>query len=887
MSGLAPPPARRQTLTEFFEGFFENDDGTTSILQLDDERLAQIEEIERTVGESAGFRVGAASTLTRHDRHLGEYRNTCILQFIKEGRQSELIIKNNRGPENDPLFFPEDREAFWKLVKIYLTWMMKQVQPRNSTDTRPRLATIANRRWSILHWARVYMTSPPTFRTLQAKTNSALYFAVNKFKVNTDRRDKPFFGRNELRYLIDHDLEKTDAFDVAESHHAVWTLALVCGVRPGAIGWSTHRRSNYLRWKDITIRRNTESPSKFDMTIEFPYMKGFQDANALERGHDADGCLRLTLRAPSNPDNILLSPTVRILAIALKRGLLAQYKNIEELLTGNHVEVMVSAEHLNDPIFLAATSGGRSLDMKRPASAAALSAYLNKRAKDAGFKSGTMYAFRRKAANNVDRAAGREALRQFMHHAPTSTVYETNYENANFDLDVTAIAMDEVMKPEQTSAQRAPILFRASLRADHATVQTRIDAYVNEHIDKTLDGHKATNERRRLKRLAWKALDAENQALQRETFTLEQLKARQAEIRGPSKLMNLIQNRFQKQKADGQDLEADELDELEDDENEDEEARLDLEELVGIDFSTHDEAEPDVEPDLSPAQSSSSSEKEASETIELGTDREFECGQVFDVPYDDVLYNFLEVMLEGDSQILSKGSSRPCQECLSDPTVPVEKKFRKYKNQSDLQRHLESNIHSPLKKWLRRVAAAQAQDGEGLARCYCGRAYAHLNKLQDHLEKVRDKGVEQDNPHFAGMTEDGWLQLNWEKSRRSVNNSRRIQAERQREREDLGRVRPQVEVLTERVPSTIVRGAYSGPQDPAATKRMQDFMQRTAHLPKLTPQSLKAKDEANGGGSVEWVTKEELRRGPSEHYKWVMESLKEMTGEPPAKKARK
>jgi hypothetical protein len=252
---------------------------------------------------------------------------------------------------------------------------------------------------------------------------------------------------------------------------------------------------------------------KFQLTIEFPYMKGFQDASAIERGHENEGYLRLTLRAPDNPDNILLSPTYRILAIALKRGVLAQYNTIEELLTGTHVEVMIKLENLNDPIFLAATPGGRSLEPKMPASAAALTAYLGKRAKDAGFKSCTMYAFRRKAANNVDRAAGRNAVKQFMHHAPGSNVYENSYENANFDLDVTAIALDEVMRPGQTAAQASPVLFRASLRANDVSVHARIDSYVSENIDKSLHGQKAKNERRRLKKLAWKALDAENQAL--------------------------------------------------------------------------------------------------------------------------------------------------------------------------------------------------------------------------------------------------------------------------------------------------------------------------------------------------------------------------------------
>lgn len=68
-------------------------------------------------------------------------------------------------------------------------------------------------------------------------------------------------------------------------------------------------------------------------------------------------------------------------------------------------------------------------------------------------------------------------------------------------------------------------------------------------------------------------------------------------------------------------------------------------------------------------------------------------------------------------------------------------------------------------------------------------------------------------------------------------------------------------------------------------------MRRTAHLPELTPEYMRAKDEANGtvGLSVEWITEEELLHGPpSEREKRAMAYLQGMADEPPAaKKARK
>jgi hypothetical protein len=49
-------------------------------------------------------------------------------------------------------------------------------------------------------------------------------------------------------------------------------MALICGVRPGAIDWSTYRQGSSLRRKDLSIKKDLKSTYGFELTIELQYM---------------------------------------------------------------------------------------------------------------------------------------------------------------------------------------------------------------------------------------------------------------------------------------------------------------------------------------------------------------------------------------------------------------------------------------------------------------------------------------------------------------------------------------------------------------------------------------------------------------------------------------
>lgn len=105
------------------------------------------------------------------------------------------------------------------------------------------------------------------------------------------------------------------------------------------------------------------------------------------------GYLRLTIKAPQNADNIPLSPAYRLLAIALKRRLLARYHSANDLLQGREVNILIADKFLNHPVFPALSAHGLKLDFTKAASAHSFTDYLKKRAEDAGFENATVYPF--------------------------------------------------------------------------------------------------------------------------------------------------------------------------------------------------------------------------------------------------------------------------------------------------------------------------------------------------------------------------------------------------------------------------------------------------------------------------------------------------------------
>ena len=76
-----------------------------------------------------------------------------------------------------------------------------------------------------------------------------------------------------------------------------------------------------------------------------------------------------------------------------------------------------------------------------------------------------MYAWRNKASTEVARAAGPDKARLFMDHSAKSKTFEENYDQAEYDLDVTAIAFseDHAAGAQIMTDDSSPTLYRATI----------------------------------------------------------------------------------------------------------------------------------------------------------------------------------------------------------------------------------------------------------------------------------------------------------------------------------------------------------------------------------------------------------------------------------------
>ncbi|KAK5729971.1 hypothetical protein LTR17_011488 [Elasticomyces elasticus] len=532
---LTPP---RRPGVNFLEStadiFYEDDDGITQMRDLTEEQEEEIDETSRVVEENKSFRTGAVTTHKRLDRHLREYRRCMMIAFARQGRKHELLTQDDNEPDNDPIFFPSNKiEQIYANFAFYITYICPRLRPRNNKDKAVKMPTLASRRWSLLHWIKMYVPDPPTYRRLQAKTNPAMYGAAKKFGIQPAKYKKTYFGRHELQYLMDIDMDLSINIEVAESHHLAWNLAFVCGIRPGAIGWSTGRLESYLRWEHIRIRRSVDDPRKFVLFITLPFMKGHQDLDKLAPGDD--GSLELTIEPPNIPDNIPICPTYRLLIIAHRRGVLRSPKTIEELLNGkgsNPVKIIFKPEALKQPIFSGVTPGGRELTTK-PASSASFSTYLSKRAADNGFPEGcTIYAFRGEVATKIDRMHGREVARRVLHHNPNSKTFEQSYDRGNYDLDVGRIAYGEDTQSAAMIDDSHAVLWRVDLHLTIPQQRAAIEAAVNAWTP----AGSSPKLIRRNRRLARKAIRKMAASLFDERFTHDQLTARVESLKGMSNM---------------------------------------------------------------------------------------------------------------------------------------------------------------------------------------------------------------------------------------------------------------------------------------------------------------------------------------------------------------
>lgn len=427
-------PAVRKSLTAQLDELFKDDAGEIYVKDLTEKELDELDALDIATEESKQFRVGAKSTIWRQDMHLLDFRRVMIVQAKRQDALGQLVTEDPASDANDEIFFAPDR--FLDHSRLYLIHCVRNTRPRRLRDQRPGIAAIMARRSSMCFWMHKKMEEPVPSWKFMAATDQAIQYAAAKFGISKARERKRYFGRFELRELIDFDMARTLNVPLAEVHHLAWCLGCVCGVRPGSMGWATRREDQYLQWKDVEIVRSTGAhKGMFTTKITFRHLKRGRDNMSYANG------LAMTIMPPMDPSNIPLSATYRMLIMLLRRGLLRDYTTPEELFGGDDVHIRIKDDALDLPILVSGTPRGLGVTDK-PLSSQNLSQYLMLRGRRCGYgEHCTMYAWRNQAGNQVHHATDRDTARLFMGHTPESRTYEKYYERREYHLDVSRIAL--------------------------------------------------------------------------------------------------------------------------------------------------------------------------------------------------------------------------------------------------------------------------------------------------------------------------------------------------------------------------------------------------------------------------------------------------------------
>ncbi|KAK5073915.1 hypothetical protein LTR64_006945 [Lithohypha guttulata] len=245
------PPTLRPTRGGFEVGI---DDFLDNFDPDDPEAIRDWEERYGDVDDDALFRSGSASLQQRQDLHL-----RLFLKSMKA--YSARYDENYKDLTDDQIMDQEIRsaseETVLRNVRIYLRDACFFTRGRAMQDNRPRYQTLIQHRNSMLFWVRWEMPSDrvPTEWEFLNVANQTLQNVARRWGVNKTRKVKTYMGHHELKQLIDDDTAKSPYMAVTESHHLAWCLGLICGVRPGSIGWSKNWPHQFLTFNEVQISR--------------------------------------------------------------------------------------------------------------------------------------------------------------------------------------------------------------------------------------------------------------------------------------------------------------------------------------------------------------------------------------------------------------------------------------------------------------------------------------------------------------------------------------------------------------------------------------------------------------------------------------------------------
>ncbi|KAL8981863.1 MAG: hypothetical protein Q9205_003475 [Flavoplaca limonia] len=629
---------------------------------LTDEDIANM--LQPLAEASEDYIVGSDGHRDRLNAVLIEYRRSCLLYFRKNHREASLLSKQPLTDVNDKLFFPDE---FSELILL-------------------------------ARWTGIDLRDPP---------------------------EKLYFGKDELRIMIDDDMSRSDnlVMEVTEQFHLAWTLGCICSIRPASMAKTKRSAPERFQWKQVTISRELTQDGTFEgrftAVIDFVMVKKKKMARK-----DNLSRKKFTIRSPRGPEDLIFSVPHRLLAILLRRGLLQDYTSVEDLFSGELSKITIKPEALDEPVFFSATRVGAGLtDVS--ALAGSFSIAMQLVATRCGFGNGTMYAFRRQSGTKLSRAVGPDRARLAMGHDPSSTELERHYDQGEYDLDVTGIALDEDYPAGGQAMQEdsRPALFRATIPKMGSDAHKSFVSAFLEHLKKVhplVKGEDPERSRRWLYQ-ANKAYAEYHRKLSEDRLTIEQVNQRREELATSSTLMENVREFMTYPSQAGE-------------EEEDWSGFEDDDETSVSDAARSDDA-------YSEDEGSSSADEEQL----LDNDKEQ------DVPYCALAKAFVRYLLKERKHPTDR---HLCSRCQEDETVDEAHKSKLYST-SKLREHLDGGFHDFTPTFYR---AAELRKGVvGSYTCpyaNCGWESKRKRDLGQHLRTVAKS--KKSDAHACEIRAAGW-----------------------------------------------------------------------------------------------------------------------------------
>ncbi|ETS84837.1 hypothetical protein PFICI_02862 [Pestalotiopsis fici W106-1] len=525
-----------------------------AINRIEDDSDEQIFALMRQIGESEvaseGFRYHSSATQAVQDRVLKAYE-----MFLRKLRILPSQEETDQMPEDekDGIMFPIDENKLLKQLRFFVIFVAQETSGR-SADSLSYFA-LAKYRAALLFWNKQQVGTPNRSLIYNKITESLRYIAkehgIIKGSLNPNRTE---IGLPELRQLIDHDLSTTSYIAVAEGHQLAWCLMRLCCLRPGSIGWTSqdHKRDKkYLVWRDIEIFRGDVAGS-FNVTITFRSLKtNFEDLEKANQKAPSLDTVRVTLPSPRSHDHLIFSIPHRLLVIALRRGILAGFDDLDSLLAGTTRQIHFKKQTLDQPVIRAGKARGLGIS-EDPASAQSLSEYLRTRGAAIGYgEQITSYSIRRRSATDLARQIGRDDARMLMNHDPDSRVLEKYYLNLSGFTDRTSLGLGltgtEHDQSETLTAENHPLAIgaigynnpEAMIKLHGAALNAAMANAMAQHGPITGTSHEKKLTLRRLRYAVKKSLLSDESQKLRETMsTIEHSK--RVQMLNNSKMTDLI-----------------------------------------------------------------------------------------------------------------------------------------------------------------------------------------------------------------------------------------------------------------------------------------------------------------------------------------------------------